>query len=68
MLQSMRLRRVKHDLVTEQPCAAVLRAPREGLVIHVWTRVLMRIVESESTPREEQLQVRRRKQSWPPGS
>ena len=36
--------------------------------IHVWTRGLMRIVESESTPREGQLQVRRRKQSWPPGS
>ena len=34
MLQSMRLRRVKYDLVTEQqqPYAIVLRAPREGLV------------------------------------
>lgn len=50
-----------------QPYTAVLRGIMGGVYIHVWTRVIVGIVESESTPKEEQFQVGRREQRWPPG-
>lgn len=37
-----------------------------GVYIRVWTRVIVGIVESESTPKEEQFQVGRREMAtWP---
>lgn len=42
----------------------MLRLCKGGVYIHVWTRVILRIVESESTPKGEQFQVGGHEQSW----
>lgn len=42
----------------------MLRLCKGGVYIHVWTGVILRIVESESTPKGEQFQVGGHEQSW----